>query len=81
MARTITISDEVRAVLEGLIGRLAAQRIEPDELARLRRAQADTEVLRVQRMQEWQGGFNDLKITGPDGKRQLRSSPCWRARV
>ncbi|MBJ7483857.1 M1 family metallopeptidase [Brevundimonas sp.] len=25
------------------------------------------EVLRVQRMQDWEGGFNDLKITGPDG--------------
>ena len=25
------------------------------------------EVLRVQRMQEWQGGFNDLKIIGADG--------------
>ncbi|CAN5168640.1 M1 family metallopeptidase [soil metagenome] len=25
------------------------------------------EVLRVQRMQTWEGGFNDLKITGPDG--------------
>jgi aminopeptidase N len=26
------------------------------------------EVLRVQRFQEWEGGFNDLKITGPDGQ-------------
>jgi len=25
------------------------------------------EVLRVQRFQDWEGGFNDLKITGPDG--------------
>ncbi len=26
------------------------------------------EVLRVQRMQGWEGGFNDLKVTGPDGR-------------
>ena len=26
------------------------------------------EVLRTQRMKEWEGGFNDLKITGPDGQ-------------
>ncbi len=26
------------------------------------------EVLRVQRMQDWEGGFNDLKVTGPDGR-------------
>ena len=26
------------------------------------------EVLRIQRFQEWEGGFNDLTITGPDGK-------------
>ncbi|MGV9005255.1 MAG: M1 family metallopeptidase [Brevundimonas sp.] len=26
------------------------------------------EVLRVQRFQDWEGGFNDLTITGPDGR-------------
>lgn len=26
------------------------------------------EVLRIQRFQEWEGGFNDLVITGPDGQ-------------
>ena len=53
---------------------LDQQNYRRDSLAERSRTYTDSdtvsvnEVLRVQRFQDWEGGFNNLKITGPDGQ-------------